>query len=329
MPLNIRLAGTRPLAGLLRRLVALAGLAAVAASAGAQGGTIKILTGFAAGGGGDITARALAEALQARLGTPVIVENRTGAAGALAAQALKAAPADGTVFMLTSEQLYILPTTLKSAGFDPARDFTLVAGVNTYDLCMAVSTSRSTARNLAEYLQAASRDPSLATFAVPGAGSLPQFFGYVIGQQAKVALTAVPYRGAAPLVTDLSAGHVAAAISPCRDMAEQARAGKLRLIATVQRLGWAAEVQTFADAGFSMITPSWLGLFAPAGLPAARQQAMQDAVREVLLDPAFRDRMSQAGFVPRYVPGKELAAQAQEAGQYWSARIRESGFVAQ
>ena len=314
---------------LVAAVVAWAATAPAVAQTAAQPSQIRILSGYPAGGGGDVTARALAEALQAKLGVTVIVENKPGAGGNLASQALKSAPADGSVYMLASDQVYIAPITMKSPGFEPQRDFSVVAGINTFDLCLGVATPSVSATTLAEWLAQAGKDPKLASFGVPAPGSLPQFFGYVIGQQAGVSLNPVAYRGAAPMVTDLAAGHVPAAIGPCRDMAAQRQAGKVRLLAAVQKLPYAPEVPTFAELGQRMLTPNWLGLFAPAGMAPARQQAMESAVRELLQDETFRNRMVGAGFTPRFVAGKELSAQALEAAAFWAVQIRDSGFKAE
>jgi tripartite-type tricarboxylate transporter receptor subunit TctC len=295
----------------------------------AQPPMIRILSGYAPGGGGDVTARALAEALQAKLGTTVIVENKPGAGGNLASQALKVAPADGSVYMLASDQAYIAPITMKTAGYDPVRDFTVVAGINTFDLCLGVATPSVSATSMTQWLALAGRDPKMASYGVPAPGSLPQFFGYVMGKQAGVALNPVAYKGAAPMVVDLAAGHVPAAIGPCRDMATQRQAGNVRLLAAVQKLPYASDVPTFAEVGLSMLRPNWLGLFAPAGVLPARRQAVESAVRELLQDEAFRDRLIKAGFTPRFASGRELAAQGEEAAAYWAVQIRESGFKAE
>jgi tripartite-type tricarboxylate transporter receptor subunit TctC len=228
--------------------------------------------------------------------------------------------------MLASDHLYIAPMTMKAAGYEPQHDFAPVAGINTFDVCLGVNTGVVVATTVADYLGAAAKEPKLASYGVPAPGSIPQFIGFVMGKHAGVAMTAVPYKGEAPMITDLSAGHLPAAVGPCRGMLEQRKAGKVRILATAQRLAMAGEVPTFADSGFKMVTPNWLAVFAPAKLPADKLLVMQNAIREVMQDPHFRERMSASGFVPRYLPGKELGEMAQEATAYWGAQIRESGY---
>ncbi|HSV46840.1 MAG TPA: tripartite tricarboxylate transporter substrate-binding protein, partial [Ramlibacter sp.] len=197
---------------------------------------------------------------------------------------------------------------------------------NTFDVCFAVNAAAVAATTLNDYFAQARRDPKIATYGIPALGSLPQFYGYVMGKTAGVALNAVPYRGAAPMVTDLVAGHLPAAVGPCREMMEQRKSGKLRFLATVQRLTWAPEVALFADSGVKLGPPSWVAVYAHAKVPADKLLAMQNAIRDLMQAQSFPDRMTAAGFVPRYVPGKELGALAQEATTYWGAQIRESGF---
>ena len=315
----------------LRTPVAAAILTASAAapSMAQQPAMIKLLVGYQAGGGADTVARALATSLQARLKTTVIVENKPGAAGALAAQALKSAPADGSTFMLTSDQFLITPMTMKTAGYDALRDFQPVAGLSTFDMCFAVNSGVVAAKTLKDYLGAAAKDAKLATYGVPAMGSLPQFYGYVVGKESGVELRAVPYKGGAPMVIDLAAGHVPAAVGPCREMMEQYKAGKVRLLAAVQKVGWAPEVPTLADSGIKVGPSNWQAVFASSKVPAAQVETMQNAIREALTDPTLRDLVTAAGFVPRYVPAKELRELAGEATTFWSRHIRESKYEPQ
>ncbi|MEM5433208.1 tripartite tricarboxylate transporter substrate-binding protein [Cupriavidus oxalaticus] len=311
--------------------LAVAALAASASSTSVaqQPETIKLLVGYQAGGGADTVARALAHSLQAKLKTTVIVLNKPGAAGALAAQALKLAPADGTTFMLTSDQFLITPMTLKAAGYDAMRDFQPVAGLSSFDMCFAVNTKLVAARTLKDYLAAAAKDARLTTYGVPAMGSLPHFYGYVIGKHGGLDLRAVPYKGGAPMVIDLAAGFVPAAVGPCREMMEQYRAGKVRLLAAVQKVGWAPEVPTMAESGIEVGPSNWQAVFASAKVPAAQIETMQNAIRDALAEPAVRDLITAAGFVPRYIPAKELRGLAGEATTFWSKQIRESRYEPQ
>lgn len=294
-----------------------------------QPATIKLLVGYQAGGGADTVARALAASLQAKLKTTVIVENKPGAAGALAAQALKAAPADGSTFLVTSDQFLITPMTIKTAGYDALRDFQPVAGLSTFDMCFAVNSSVVAARTLKDYLAAAAKDSKLTSYGVPAMGSLPHFYGYVIGKEGGAELRAVPYKGGAPMVIDLAAGHVPAAVGPCREMMEQYKSGQVRLLAAVQKVGWAPEVPTMVDSGIKVGPSNWQAVFASSKVPAVQVEKVQNAIRDALAEPALRDLITAAGFVPRYVPAQELRDLSGEATTFWSRHIRESKYQAE
>lgn len=291
--------------------------------------TIRLLVPAQPGGGLDAVARAVAEGLQARLGVTVVVENRPGAGGAIAANAILNGPTDGSQYMMTTDHLLILPFTIKNLGFDPMVDMAPVAAINAFDVCFAIHAAGSPATNLNDYLAQVRQDPKLEGFGISAPGSMSQFFGYVISRTSGVKLVPVPYRGAAPVMTDLVAGHVPAAIVPCRDALEGVRAGKVRLIATVQKLAWAPEVGSFADGGYDLRTISWIGMYASAKVPEARRHDIDRSIKELMTQPAFKERVSVNGFIPRYKSHEDLLRTAQETTRYWGARIRESGFVAQ
>ena len=194
----------------LRSALALGFFTAAAGLAQAQSGTpIKLLVGFPAGGGTDAIARTLAEKLKDQLGTPVVVENRGGAGGQIAAQALKAAPADGhTLFLSHDHSISILPQVVKNPGFDPARDFVPVAGFATFANALAVSGA-TPAKSVNEYVawvknQRGGKD----TIGVPAPASIPEFLVKLIGTKYKLDLQAAPYRGSAPMLADMLGNQI-------------------------------------------------------------------------------------------------------------------------
>ena len=188
---------------LLTTLVAIGALS-LAGLAQAQTGTVKLLVGFPPGGGTDAIARTLADKLKDQLGMPVIVENKAGAGGQIAAQALKAAPADGlTLFLSHDHTISILPLVMKNPGFDPARDFVAVGGFATFVNALAVSGG-TPAMSMNEYVAwVRSQGAGKGTVGVPAPASVPEFLVQVIGQKYKLDLQAAPYRGSAPMM----AGH--------------------------------------------------------------------------------------------------------------------------
>ncbi len=194
---------------------------------------MRILVGFPAGGGTDGIARTLAERLKDELGVPVIVENRAGAGGQIAAQALKAAPADGTTYFISHDHtISILPLVVKNPGFDPAQDFVPVAGFATFVNALAVSPG-TPAKSFNEYLAAIRGQGGKSAVGVPAPASVPEFLVKVIGEKYKLDLVSVPYRGSAPLIGDMLASQIPAGVASVPEFVENHKAGKLRVIAVL------------------------------------------------------------------------------------------------
>ena len=210
------------MASSLRRrhvLGGLAGSAALAASAGwpslvrAQGRTLRIIVGFPAGGGTDAIARLLGERLKDELRANVIVENKPGAGGQLAAQALKASPPDGnTLFISHDHTISILPLVSKNPGFDPARDFTPVVGFASFVNAFAVSpgTPAKSMQEYADWVKTAGQGKGAV--GVPAPASTPEFLVKVVAERYKLDLVAAPYRGSAPMIGDMLGNQIAAGI---------------------------------------------------------------------------------------------------------------------
>jgi tripartite-type tricarboxylate transporter receptor subunit TctC len=194
-----------------RRLVVHASAAAAAVAtlglpglAGAQGRTLRILVGFPPGGGTDAIARLLGEALKVELGATVVVENRAGAGGQLAAQALKAAAPDGnTVFVSHDHTISILPLVSKTPGYEPAKDFVPVGGFASFVNAFAVSPG-TPAKSMDEYVAwLRSTAGGKGTVGVPAPASTPEFLVKVLGSRYQLDLVPVPYRGSAPMMGDM------------------------------------------------------------------------------------------------------------------------------
>ena len=218
----------------LRNTLAVSALLLLAGLAQAQTGTIRLLVGFPAGGGTDAIARTLAEKLKDTLGTNVIVENRGGAGGQIAAQALKAAPADGSTFFLSHDHtISILPLVVKNPGFDPAHDFVAVAGFATFVNALAVSGG-TPAKSMNEYLSwLRQQGAGKGAVGVPAPASVPEFLVKVIGEKYALDLQAVPYRGSAPMIADMLGNQINAGIGSVPDFIENHKAGKIRVVAVL------------------------------------------------------------------------------------------------
>jgi tripartite-type tricarboxylate transporter receptor subunit TctC len=209
---------TSPLARPARLALAFIVTAALAAgSAFAQAGKpIRILVGFPAGGGTDAIARTLADKLKDELGAPVVVENRAGAGGQIAAQALRAAAPDGTTLFISHDHtISILPLVLKNPGFDPAQDFVPVAGFATFVNAFALSPG-TPAKGFNDYVAWVKRQGGKSAVGVPAPASVPEFLVKLIGEKYALDLVAAPYRGSAPMIGDMSATRSPRAWARCR-----------------------------------------------------------------------------------------------------------------
>ena len=319
---------------LKRRTLGLAAAALlVAGPALADSATVKILVGFPPGGGTDAIARVLADKLKDQLGTNVIVENKAGAGGQLAAQALKAAPADGTVLFLSHDHsISILPLTLKNPGFNPAEDFVPVAGFATFVNGLALSGG-TPARSYQEYLAWVREDvKKRGTVGVPAPASTPEFFVKVIGQKNGLDLQAAPYRGSAPMMGDMLGNQIAAGVGSVPDFIENHKAGKIRIVAVIggKRQATLPDVPTFTELGLAGFEDlPYYGLFAPKGTPKVVLDRYSAALAKVIALPEVNERLTAMGLTVGHMSGEQLASRERAYSQTWARIIQASGFQAQ
>ena len=318
---------------LKRRTLGLAAAALlVAGPALADTSTVKILVGFPPGGGTDAIARVLADKLKDQLGANVIVENKAGAGGQLAAQALKAAPADGTVLFLSHDHsISILPLTLKNPGFNPAEDFVPVAGFATFVNGLALSGG-TPAKSYQEYLAWVREDvKKRGTVGVPAPASTPEFFVKVIGQKNGLDLQAAPYRGSAPMMGDMLGNQIAAGVGSVPDFIENHKAGKIRIVAVIggKRQATLPDVPTFTELGLSGFEDlPYYGLFAPKGTPKATLERYSAALAKVIALPEVNERLTAMGLTVGHMSSEQLASRERAYSQTWARIIQASGFQA-
>lgn len=319
---------------LKRRTLGLAAAALlVAGPALADTSTVRILVGFPPGGGTDAIARVLADKLKDQLGTNVIVENKAGAGGQLAAQALKAAPADGTVLFLSHDHsISILPLTLKNPGFNPAEDFVPVAGFATFVNGLALSGG-TPAKSYKDYLAWVREDvKKRGTVGVPAPASTPEFFVKVIGQKNGLDLQAAPYRGSAPMMGDMLGNQIAAGVGSVPDFIENHKAGKIRIVAVIggKRQATLPDVPTFTELGLAGFEDlPYYGLFAPKGTPKAVLDRYSAALAKVIALPEVNERLTAMGLTVGHMSGEQLASRERAYSQTWARIIQASGFQAQ
>lgn len=320
----------RLLRGLAACSLALPGLAVLGGRARASG-ALRLLVGFPPGGGTDAIARVLAEKLAPALEQAVLVENRAGAGGQLAAQALKAAAPDGQTLLLSHDHtISILPLVLKQPGFDPARDFTPVAGFASFANALALSAS-TPATSLADYLAWVRKaGAGQGAVGVPAPASVPEFMVKALAGQAKLDLLPVPYRGSAPMMQDMLGGQIAAGVGSVPDFIENHRSGRLQVVAVMgsQRQPALPQVPTLAEsglAGFEVLP--YYGVFAPAGTPRRAIDRFSAALWQVLERPELRARLAGMGLAVAHMSTEQLADREREYRAIWARIIRSSGFV--
>jgi tripartite-type tricarboxylate transporter receptor subunit TctC len=299
----------------------------------AQPATIKLMVGFPPGGGTDAIARVLADKLKDQLGSNVIVENKAGAGGQIAAQALKAAPADGSVLFLSHDHtISILPLVLKNPGFDAAQDFVPVAGFATFVNGLALSGG-TPAKSYKEYLNwVRESGKGKGTVGVPAPASVPEFLVKVIGQKNGLDLQAAPYRGSAPMMGDMLGNQIAAGIASVPDFIENHKAGKIRMVAVIgsQRQAILPEVPTFAELGLAGFEDlPYYGVFAPRGTPKATLERFSDALAKVIAQPEVRERLTAMGLSVGHMSAEQLARRERAYSASWARIIQASGFQAQ
>ncbi|MDZ4279973.1 MAG: Bug family tripartite tricarboxylate transporter substrate binding protein [Hydrogenophaga sp.] len=294
--------------------------------------TTRILVGFPPGGGTDAIARILGERLKEELGHPVIVENKPGAGGQIAAQTLKASAADGnTLFLSHDHSITILPMVMKAPGYEPAKDFVPVAGFATFVNAFAVSGG-TPATGFKAWVDGVKAAGGKGTVGIPAPASVPQFLVQVIAKQNGLDLVAAPYRGSAPMMADMLGNQIPAGVASIPDFIENHKAGKLRVVAVMgtQRQAAMPEVPTFAELGLKGFEDvPYYGLFAPAGTPKATLDRIAQAVQKAIAQPDVRDKLTAMGLSVGFMTGEQLGAREQAYGKVWAKIIQDSGFQPQ
>jgi tripartite-type tricarboxylate transporter receptor subunit TctC len=262
---------------------------------------VRLVVPFAPGGGTDIAARALAEPLSARLGQSVVIDNRPGANGQIAAQAVLAAPADGqTLFVATAAQFSAAPALGVALPYDPDRDFAAIGLVATVPLVLTAHPGTGWA-DIAGMLRAVRAAPDTLAFASAGIGSTNHLSMEMIAAAAGgLSLIHVPYRGAGPAQADLYAGRVQLLVDSVAAALPAIRDGRARALAvtTPDRVPWLPDTPTLAEQGVKLEYVGWLSLDARAGTPPALLGTLSRALLDGLGDAALRARFETLGFLP-------------------------------
>jgi len=289
----------------------------------------RMLAGFAPGGGVDILARIFAEKWSEATSRPVVVENKAGAGGVIAMEALKSAPPDGNTLILAPDSnVAVYPHTVTKPAYNALTDFVGIAHTGSSSIALGIST-KVPAKTLAEFVAWAKANPKQASFGSSGAGSVLQFYGQMIAQETGTPLTHVPYRGVAPAIADLAAGQIPAAVLPLGTILSQVKAGKARVLAHSgsKRSAAEPEVPTFKELGYpSLEQPSWFGIFGPAGMNPATVAKLNQIFVQAMRTSAIKERMARLDLEIEELSPAQFAAKIKADYDQWGKVVKASGW---
>ena len=315
----------------LTGLALIANLLAVAPASAQGDKTLRVLVGFPAGVSIDVVTRILTDKMKDELKRPVIVDNRPGAGGRLAAELLKSAAPDGNTVMITPIVVPVLaPMVFSKLSYNPDMDFAPVGKVCDFSFALAVPANApvKTLKDYAEWLKA---NPQQANFGSPAAGSLPHFFGVMIGSALNVDMVHVPFNGGAALQSAVLGGHAPAGIDVVMEWQQNAKSGKVKVLATsgAQRSKIMPDVPTFKEQGFpDAVGQGWFAMYAPAKTQQAAIEEINKALNKALAIPEIRERFAALGLDAGGGSPTDLQKTMQEDAKRWAPIVKKSGFKA-
>ncbi len=313
----------------LSKWILAAGFAAVASVSGAQSfpaRPIKLVIGFPPGTATDIIARQLAERLTANNGWTVIVENKLGQAGSVAAaEVARAAPDGYTLLISANGPLATNPNLYTNVRYDTLKDFTPIAPMVLLPFVLVVNEN-SPYRSVRDVIAAGKAAPDKLNYSSLGSGSTSHLIAATFAKQADVKFTHVPYKGSAESLNGMLGGSIELLFDTAVVTLPLVKGGKLRALAvtTASRVGTLPDVPTLRESGVPMDMAAWLGVLAPANLPPAQTRQLNTEITKALNTPAFKDRMAQLG--AELSPGtpEEFGAFLKSEFQKWGQAVRES-----
>ncbi len=316
----------------LQWIAGAAAASVVGAPAIAQAGRkLTVLVGFPAGGAVDAVARAMTEALRSA-GYTVIVDNKSGAGGRLATDALLVAPPDGQTIMLTpGGNLTIYPHIYPKLRYDAAKDLVPLATACEFQFAIAAGPG-TPARTLNEFVAWAKANPGKASFGTPGAGTGMHFLGVQLGKEAGIDLAHVPYRGGAPALVDTMGGAIPTIIATLPALVQQHKAGKLRILGYSGEARNAAlpDVPTFKESGYPKLTMSEMFVFvARSQMAAAMQQELAAALSAAVRSKAVKETLDKAEFDPLVMEPAAITRRLQADSAHWGEVIKATGYKAE
>ena len=292
---------------------------------------VKIIVAYPPGGTIDITARTLSEPLREIWGQPVVVENRGGASGTIGANAVAKSPPDGYTFLLAAlPEIAIAKVTFKDLPYDPQKELAPVSLVAHSPFVMVVHPDVP-AKNLAEFIALAKREPGKLNYGTSGPGTTTHFVAEFFRLAAGIEITHVPYRGSGQMMVDLLGNHVQLAFDTIPTVKGHIESGKLRAIgaAMAKRSPAAPDIPTFDEQGLTgFIGGSWVGLLAPAGTPAAILAKAEADIRSVL-QRGVAAELAKRGLEPAGTTAAEFRDFIASESQRWAEVAQRAGIKAE
>jgi tripartite-type tricarboxylate transporter receptor subunit TctC len=319
-----------------KRLLLGLACAAIAAQALAQSGfpsrPVTLTVGFAPGGGTDTAGRMVAKKLTENIGQAVVVENRAGAGGNIAAQHIATAAPDGYTIHLTSVgPMTVAPHMVKDLGYDPKRDIAPITMGVVFPNVIVVHPGIP-AKTLAEFVALARQRPGELNYASSGVGGAGHLSGELFKQRAGIDMVHVPYKGGGPAMTDLLGGRVAMYPGVPSTVAPHVEAGKLRALATTgaKRTALMPSVPTVAESGYpGFEAVNWYAFVAPGKTPKAIIDYWHRELLKVLNDPAIREELAKHGLEPQPGTPEELARYVDSETEKWGKVVRQANIKAE
>lgn len=322
--------------GFIQSTSAAAALSAIGRQAQAQApiDALRIVTGFPPGGTSDTLCRRVAERIApSSLARTAIVENKTGAGGQIAIQAVRSAAPDGSTLLQTPmSMLGIYPHIYRKLPYDPMTDLAPVSLGCLFDFGLAVGPMvPASVRNVPEFLAWCKANPGQANFGSPAAGSMPHFIGALMGKGSGVNLNHVAFRGTQPAILDMIGGQIAAVSGPIGEFTQHVAAGKCRLLGASgeKRSPFAPNTPTFAEQGFKdMVFSEWFGFYVPAKTPPDIISRLNGGLRAALAAPETVNGMATMGLEAQSSSPAELAARLKADTERWGPLVKAIGFTA-
>lgn len=316
----------------LQTLLACAALACGPWAAAQDKPPIRLLVGFPAGGGGSNLSQLLADKLREVLRQPVIVENKPGIGGRLAAEALKNSPPNGTAYLVAPNasgvfQHLLYPTSV--LRYDLLQDLTPVATLTSYPLALVVG-AQTGVKNAKDYVAWVRASGQKGQYGTAGQGGQTHLSGLLFGKAAGIGMEVVPYKGNGPLMVDLVGGQLPAAVVLAGDAVPHARTGRVSLVGIFaqKRSPLMPEVPTLAEQGFDTVrSDAWFGMWANARSPKEETLRMQEALRQVLAMPDVKTALVEKfSMAPDFRPAAEMEQILRAELAYWGAAVKDADF---